>query len=112
MKSIEKLEENYKRELELAEKHKQNASDIRKEIELLKGNMINQKTKALNLSGAEYDQFMKLLESDKKTVLEAIGLVLGEDAVQERSGRADTERGENENDLNRSLEGDEGENRN
>lgn len=112
MKSIEKLEENYKRELELAEKHKQNASDIKKEIELLKGNMINQKTKALNLSGAEYDRFMKLLGSDKKTVLEAIGLVLGEDAVQELSEPADTEKGEDENDFNRSLEGEEDESRN
>lgn len=104
MKSIEKLEENYKRELELAEKHKQNASDIKKEIELLKGNMINQKTKALNLNGAEYDRFMKLLGSDKRTVLEAIGLVLGEDAVQEQS---EIEKGEDEDDLNRNLEGEE-----
>lgn len=104
MKSIEKLEENYKRELELAEKHKQNASDIKKEIELLKGNMINQKTKALNLNGAEYDRFMKLLGSDKRTVLEAIGLVLGEDAVQEQS---EIEKGEDDDELNRSLEGEE-----
>lgn len=82
-KSISKLEENYKRELALSEKHKQNAIDIKKEMELLKGNMINQKVKALNLNGAEYDLFMQLL-SGKKTVLEAIGIVLEQaDTAQE-----------------------------
>lgn len=83
MKSIEKLEENYQKEIHLAERHRQNASDIKKEIELLKGSMINQRTKALNLNGAEYDQFLRLLGSDKKTVLKAIGLVLGEETVKE-----------------------------
>lgn len=83
MKSIKKLEENYQKEVQLADKHRQNAADIRKEIELLKGSMINQRTKALNLNGAEYDQFLKLLESDKRTVLEAIGLVLGDETVME-----------------------------
>lgn len=81
MKSIEKLEISYERELELAERHKQNAADIKKEMELLKGSMINQKTKALNLNGAEYDQFVKFLES-KQNVLDAIELVLGKEAVQ------------------------------
>ena len=73
--------------------------------------MINQKTKALNLNGTEYDRFMKLLGSDKKTVLEAIELVLGEDAVQELSEPSDTEKGEDENDFNRSLEGEKDESR-
>lgn len=97
MKSIEKLEKSYKREVELAEKHRRNAADIKKEIELLKGSMINQKTKALNLNGAEYDQFMKLLES-KRNVLEAIEFVLGKEALQEPEPKtADADRkGEDE----------------
>ena len=51
MKSLEKLEEQYQKELALAQKHKQDAEDLRREIELLKGTMINQKIKALNFSG-------------------------------------------------------------
>lgn len=82
MKSIEKLEENYKRELELAEKHRQNAIDIKKEIEFLKGSMINQKARTLNLSSAEYDRFIKMLESGRSTVMEAIELVIGKAPVQ------------------------------
>lgn len=92
-KSIGQLEKSYEREMELAEKHRQNAADIKKEMELFKGSMINQKTKALNLNGTEYDQFMKLLESNKQNVLEAIELVLGKEALQEPEPKtADTDR--------------------
>ena len=93
-KSIEQLEKNYEREMELAEKHRQNAADIKKEMELLKGSMINQKTKALNLNGAEYDQFMKLLASDKQSVLEAIELVLGKEALQETEPKTADRKGD------------------
>ena len=75
MKSIKSLEEMYGKEVELAKKHKKNAADIRREIELLKGSMINKKANALNLNGAEYDKFIKFLENDKKTVLDAIDLI-------------------------------------
>lgn len=97
-KSIEQLEKSYKREMELAEKHRQNAADIKKEMELLKGSMINQKTKALNLNGAEYDQFMRLLASDKQSVLNAIELVLGKEALEAEAGTANG-KGDDENVL-------------
>ncbi len=76
MKSLEKLEEQYHKELALAQKHKQGAEDIRREIELLKGTMINQKIKALNFNGEEYKKLMTLL-NDKKGLMEAIELVTG-----------------------------------
>ena len=76
MKSIEQLETSYQKELALAEKHKKTASDIRKQIEHQQGKMIMQSINALNMSGAEYDRFNKLLKSGKKTVLEAADQVL------------------------------------
>lgn len=71
MKSMEQLEKAYQKELELAEKHKKNAADIKKQMELQQGKMISQKINSMNLSGAEYDRLMQLLASGKKTVLEA-----------------------------------------
>lgn len=71
MKSIEQLEQAYQKELDLAEKHKKAAADIRKQIEHQQGKMIMQSINALNMSGSEYDRFHKLLKSGKKTVLEA-----------------------------------------
>ena len=76
MKSLEKLEEQYQKELALAQKHKQDAEDLRREIELLKGTMINQKIKALNFSGEEYKKLMVFL-NDKKGIMEAIELETG-----------------------------------
>lgn len=76
MKSIEKLEQEYQREITLAEKHKKTAADIRKQIETQQGKMITQKINALNMSGAEYDAFIKLLSTGKKTVLQAADQVL------------------------------------
>lgn len=77
MKSFEALQKSYEKEMALAEKHKQNAADIKKEMEVLKGNVSYKKINALNFSGEEYDKFMRLLDTDKKTVLEAVDLVLG-----------------------------------
>lgn len=76
MKTIEQLEQAYQKEIGLSEKHKKTAADIRKQIELQQGKMITQKINALNMSGAEYDRFIKLLGSGKKTVLEAADHVL------------------------------------
>lgn len=78
MKSMEKLEEMYKKELELADKHKKCAAEIKNEMEMNKGKEANKKINALNLNGIEYDRFIKLLNADKKTVMEAVNSVLGE----------------------------------
>lgn len=78
MKSMEQLEKNYEKELRLAEQHKKNAADIRKQMEQQMGKAVGQKINSLNMNGAEYDRLMKLLSSGKKSILEAVELVLGE----------------------------------
>lgn len=85
MKSMEQLERAYQKELALAEKHKKNAADIKKQMELQQGKMISQKINGMNMSGAEYDRFMRLLASGKKTVLEAAEFVLAENTPTEQT---------------------------
>ena len=76
MKNMEQLQKAYEKEQRLSEQHKKNAADIKKQMELLQGKNVSQKINSLNMSGAEYDKLMKLLGSGKKTVLEAVELVL------------------------------------
>lgn len=76
MKSIEQLEAAYQKELDLAEKHKKAAANIRKQIEHQQGEAIMKSINALNMSGSEYDKFKKLLKSGKKNILEAADQVL------------------------------------
>lgn len=96
MKSFEALQKSYEKEMALAEKHKQNAADIKKEMEVLKGNVSYKKINALNFSGEEYDKFMRLLDTDKKTVLEAVDLVLGpmDTEAEKKTGEAFIQDGE------------------
>lgn len=82
MKSMEQLEKKYEKELKLAEQHKKNAADIRKQMDLQMGKAVGQKINSLDMNGAEYDRLMKLLSSGKKSVLEAVELVLGETEEQ------------------------------
>ncbi len=73
---MEQLEKAYQRELELSQKHKKAAEDIKKQMELQQGKAISQRVNAMNMNGAEYDRFMKLLAGGKKSVLEAAEIVL------------------------------------
>lgn len=101
MKSFEALEKAFKKELELSEKHKQNALDIKKEIELQRGKALSKKINSLNLSGQEYDRFLRLLDG-KNSFLEAVELVLGEkntesaasDEKSEEEGRLEEQEGD------------------
>lgn len=77
MKNMEQLEQAYKKEIVLSEKHKKAVADIKKQMELLQGKMITQKVNSMNMSGEEYDRFIKLLSSGKKTVLEVADQVIG-----------------------------------
>ena len=88
MKSIENLEKALEKELELVEKHKKKAADIEKELEMRKGQMTIKAVKALNLTGQEYDRFLKLL-SNKKTVLEAVELIRVESNERADGGETD-----------------------
>lgn len=90
MRTIEQLEQQYQKETALAEKHKKAAADIRKQIETQQGKVITQKINALNMTGAEYDKFIKLISSGKKTILQAADQALGE------PGRGGTKPGEKE----------------
>ncbi len=78
MKSIAQLEEEYRKAIDLSEKHKKKAADIRKQIEFQQGKLITQKITAMNMNGAEYDKFIKLLASGKRTVLQAADQALFE----------------------------------
>ena len=91
MKSIEQLEQAYQKELDLAEKHKKAAADIRKQIEHQQGKMIMQSITALNMSGTEYDKFIKLLKSGKKNVLEAAEQVVAGRKGEKGDGNAETQ---------------------
>lgn len=88
MKSIEQLEQAYQREVNLAERHKKTAADIRKQIDQQQGKIVMQKLNSLNMTGAEYDKFFKLLSSGKKTVLQAAEQALG---AKEKGGAAVSE---------------------
>ncbi len=91
MKTIEQLEQAYQKELGLSEKHKKTAADIRRQIELQQGKQITQKINALNMSGAEYDRFIKLLASGKKTVMQVADQVLGVHKEEIRGGVNESE---------------------
>lgn len=83
MKSIEILEKELVKENELIEKHKKKAEAIEKDIEYRKGQATIKAVKALNLTGQQYDRFLKLLSS-KKSVLEAVELL-----VEEKTGNVE-----------------------
>ena len=60
----------------LADKHKKAAADIKKQMEFQQSKTITAKFNAMNMNGAEYERFIHLLASGKKTVLEAADLAL------------------------------------
>lgn len=91
MKSFESLQKAYEKEISLAEKHKQNALDIKREMDVQRGKVSNKKINALNFNGQEYDKFLRLLDCDKKTVLEAAELVLGTSGTKEEEAEAESE---------------------
>ena len=84
MKNIENLEKALEKEKELIEKHKQKAAAIEKEIEMIKGQATMKAVKALNLTGQQYDRFLKLI-SNKKSVMEAVELMESEADSDERA---------------------------
>ena len=76
MKTMEQLEAAYQKELSLADKYKKAAADIKKQMEFQQSKTITAKFNAMNMNGAEYERFIHLLASGKKTVLEAADLAL------------------------------------
>ena len=82
MKTMEQLKKGYEKEMRLAEQHEKNAADYKKQMEQLQLKNVTQKVISLNMSAKEYDDFMKLLKSGKKSVFEAVNLVIGEKAEE------------------------------
>ena len=85
MKTMEQLEKAYEKEKRLAEQHRKNAVDYKKQMEQLQYKNVNQKVAALNMSAEEFDAFIKLLNSGKKSVFDAVSLVMGEKAEEVKS---------------------------
>ena len=92
MKSISFYEKQYQKEMELAEKHKKNAADIRKTIDAVKGKLTISAMNALNLNSAEYNQLMKFLKQDKKTICEALDLVVGKEPQEGKNNGEEDEK--------------------
>ena len=90
MKSIEQLEKQLEKEQLLIEKHKKNAADIKKSIELQKGELTLKAVNSLNFSNKEYKEFLKLLKKDKRTVLEAIELARQEGKAERIESRGNS----------------------
>lgn len=88
MKTMEQLEAAYQKEMSLADKHKKAAVDIKKQMEFQQSKTITAKFNAMNMNGTEYERFIHLLSSGKKTVLEAADLALN------KSKREDGEKDE------------------
>lgn len=81
MPNIEKLEKLYTKEIEALEKHrtlfenhKKKAADYKEQIEIAKGLALQKQINQQNLSGEEFEKFLKLLES-KKSIIEALKIV-------------------------------------
>ncbi|MCM1388121.1 MAG: hypothetical protein NC231_12395 [Bacillus sp. (in: Bacteria)] len=90
MKSMEQMQALYEKEIGLSEQHKKKALSVKKEMKHMQGKNVNEKVKALNMSGAEYDSFIKLLSSDKKKVLEAVNIVLGKEVKSDADKKETT----------------------
>ena len=77
MKSLEKMQERYEKELEAANVHKKAADSLKKQIDDYRNMVLQKKTQELKLSADEYDQFIGFLSKDKMTVLKAAEMVNG-----------------------------------
>ena len=74
MKDIEKLEEQYNKEIRLAEQHKNRAKTIADEIKFLKGEECNSRISRLNLTPDQFKKLLKLLDN-KENLLDAVELL-------------------------------------
>lgn len=75
MKSIEKMQERYEKELAVIDKHKKTADSLKKQIDDYRNTVLQKKTQELKLSADEYEQFIEFLSKDKNTVLMAAEMI-------------------------------------
>lgn len=76
MKSLEKLQEKYEKELAIINEHRQNADSLKKQIDDYRNTVLQKRTQELKLSADEYEQFINFLSKDKKTVMAATEMIL------------------------------------
>jgi hypothetical protein len=72
MRSIEKLTEQYEKEVKLARQHGDRAKAIAEQIKYIKGEECNTRINRLNLTAEQFQDVLKLLDS-RESLLDAIG---------------------------------------
>lgn len=82
MKNLDKLQESYEKELELARKHKKRADELKQKIDEQKSMLLQRKMQELNLTPEEYEKFLDFV-SDKKIVLSVLSPEEVEKAIRE-----------------------------
>lgn len=82
MKNLDKLQESYEKELELAKKHKKKAEELKQKIDEQKSMLLQRKMQELNLTPEEYEKFIDFV-SDKKIVLSVLSPEEVEKAIRE-----------------------------
>lgn len=93
-RSIDFYEKQLEKELQLIEKHKRNAADLRKLITRQKGEETVAAVNALNLSSPEHASLMKLLKQDKKAFLKALEAVTREKDNDPNEGKEEQKKDE------------------
>lgn len=81
MKALEKLQESYERESELARKHKKKADELKQKIDEQKALALQKKTQELQLTPDEYERLLTFL-SDKASVMSALSVEEVEEAIR------------------------------
>lgn len=81
MKNLDKLQESYEKELELAQKHKKRADELKQKIDEEKSMLLQKKMRELNLTPEEYEKFIDFV-SNKKIVLSVLSPEEVEKAVR------------------------------
>lgn len=80
MKTLERLQESYEKELDLAKRHKKRAEELKQKIDEQKTLSLQRKMNELHLSFNEYEKFLVFV-SDKDSVMSVISPEEAEDAT-------------------------------
>lgn len=81
MKNLDKLQESYEKELDLAKKHKTKAEELKQRIDEKKAQLLQRKMQELNLTASEYERFISFV-SDRKNLLPVLSPEELKEAIQ------------------------------
>lgn len=96
MKNLDKLQESYEKELELARRHKKKADELKQKIDEQKSMLLQRKMQELNLTPEEYEKFLDFV-SNKKIVLSVLSPEEVEKAIREEIPGGTERRGDEGN---------------